>query len=401
MKIAINGAGIGGPTLAYWLRKYGYEPILFEKAPELRNGGYVIDFWGNGYDIAEKMGLFPDLLEDAYVMERLRTVTSKGLTTSSLNVATFKELTDGRYLSIARSDLSKRIFATCEGIETRFGTSIDELDDQPDKIVARLSNGSTEDFDLVIGADGLHSNIREQVFGPQSDFEHPVGFSVAAFMLDGYHPRDELTYLSHTVPNRQVTRLALREDKTLFLFIFANSLFAEQPKTEAQEKALLREIYADMGWETRAILSRLDEVEDIYFDRVSQIRMPNWHKGRVALLGDAAACASLLAGEGTGLAMTEAYVLAGELHRANGDHKVAFNAYQNRLQTDLLKKQDNALKFAGFFAPKSWTSLIMRDVLTNIASIPFMAKLMLKGSLGNKLDLPDYAADKTAQFKPD
>lgn len=394
MKIAINGAGVAGPTLAYWLKHYGHEPILFEKAPALRTGGYVIDFWGTGYDIADKMGIIPKMLEDAYIMERLRTVTAGGYTTSSLNVRRFMELNNGRYMSIARSDLAKSIYNTCDGIETKFATSVTGFEDQDDKIQVQLSNGKTEDFDLLIGADGLHSHVRELAFGQQENFENHLGFYVAAFTLRNYQPRDELTYLSHTVPGKQVSRISLRNNETLFLFIFAKNLVSKQPANEAEEKAMLRDVYGDMGWETKAILSRMSEVENIYFDRISQIKMPNWTKGRVALLGDAAACASLLAGEGTGLAMTEAYVLAGELHRANGDYRQAFQAYQTRLHPLLLEKQNAALKFAGFFAPKNWLSLIVRDTMTNVASLPILGQMMLGSMFNDNFELPNYEDEK-------
>jgi len=394
MKIAINGTGIAGPTLAFWLKKYGLEPILFEKAPALRNGGYIIDFWGTGYDIADKMGIISQMKEDAYMMKRVRTVTSGGYTTSSLNVRNFQEMTNNRYMSIARSDLSKHIFQACKNIETRFGTSVTGFDDQDDKISVHLSNGSTEDFDLLIGADGLHSHIRNLAFGAQENFEDHLGFYVAAFIQSDYHPRDELTYLSHTQPGRQVSRITLRDNQTLFLFFFSKDFVSRQPTNEADEKALLLDIFDNMGWETKAILSRMNEVENIYFDRVSQIKLPDWTKGRVALLGDAAACASLLSGEGTGLAMTEAYILAGELHRANGDHGKAFQAYQMKLHAYLEGKQAAAIKFAGFFAPKTWLGIIARDAMTNLASLPFLGKMMLGEMFKDTFELPEYGKNR-------
>ncbi len=390
MKIAINGCGIAGPTLAWWLQKYGHEPVLFDQSPALRTGGYVIDFWGTGYDIADKMGLVSSLREDAYFIKKVRAVTASGRTTSSLNTRGFHEITNGRYLSIARSDLSKRIYQACDGIEARFGTSVVNIQDQGDNVTLELSDGSHELFDLVIGADGLHSHIRTLAFGPQEHFETHTGFYVAAFVLPGYYPRDELEYVSHTQPGRQISRVALRDDQTLFLFIFSKRFAPHQPVGEEAEKLLLHQIYENMGWEADAILSRMDEVDQVYFDRVSQIRMPTWAQGRVALVGDAVACASLLAGEGTGLAMTEAYVLAGELHNADGDHATAFQSYQARLQQYLILKQDAALKFAGLFAPENWFWLVVRDVMLNLTSVPILGKKLLASSFQSDLDLPSY-----------
>ena len=389
MKIAINGCGVAGPTLAWWLREYGHEPVLFEKAPALRKGGYVIDFWGTGYDIAHKMGILPGLRKDAYKIERVKSVTSRGWTTSSLNAKLFGDLTGDRYFSIARSDLSRHLFEACADVDAHFGTSVIGIKDQGDCVSVKLSDGTQEEYDLIVGADGLHSKVRELTFGPQDKFEKHVGFYVAAFILPGYRPRDELAYISHTRRGRQISRIALRDDQTLFLFVFTKDFLAHCPVDDAGEKAALRAVYKDIGWEADAILSRMDEVRDIYFDRVSQIRIPEWTRDRVALLGDAAACASLLAGEGTGLAMTEAYVLAGELHKASGDHQAAFKAYHDRLHTYVTGKQDAALGFAGFFAPKNWFWLVARDITMNLTSLPFVGKQLFAQAFKSDLILPD------------
>ncbi len=143
MKIGINGAGIAGPTLAWWLRKYGHEPVLFEKAPELRTGGYVVDFWGVGYDIAEKMGLLPELQNMGYRMQALEMVNSRGETAAKMGIESFRALTSDRYLSIARGDLAASIFGACTGIETRFGTSIAGLTEEPGRIFCTAQQWQT------------------------------------------------------------------------------------------------------------------------------------------------------------------------------------------------------------------------------------------------------------------
>jgi 2-polyprenyl-6-methoxyphenol hydroxylase-like FAD-dependent oxidoreductase len=388
MRIAINGIGVAGPTLAYWLRLYGHKPVLFEKAPALRRGGYVVDFWGSGYDVADRMQLIPDLTSDGYIIKELRGVNRQGRTRTRLKVKALQDLTQGRFLTIARSDLAARIFAACDGIAAHFGCAIAELDDDGAGVDVTLTDGRRDRFDLVIGADGLHSHIRTLAFGPQRDFERRTGLAVAAFMLPGYRPRDELTYVQHTLPHRQLSRIALRNDQTLILCVFATE--AALPHDLAGQKALIADIYAKTGWEAPAILSRLDRVDELYLDRVSQIRMPDWSRGRVALLGDAAACASLLAGEGTGLAMTEAYVLAGELHKASGDYRAAFAAYHDRMGNHLQRKQDAALKFSGFFVPRSWGALFLRDLATNLAAIPFLTRWLVGASLNLDFTLPAY-----------
>ncbi len=391
MRVAINGIGVGGPTLAYWLRRSGHEPVLFEQAPALRTGGYLIDFWGLGYEIAERMGLFPALRERCYEMERMRMVDRDGRDETELDLAPMRELLRGRFISLARADLSAALFGACDGIPAHFGVSITAIEQDGAGAIVTLSDGRRERFDLVIGADGLHSQVRKLVFGPEGQFERSLDCCVAAFRLSGYPRRDELTYVSHTVPKRQVARVALRNDETLILLVCRAELIDGDPPRE-QQKAALRRAFENMGWEVPEILRAMDGVDDIYFDRVSQIHLPRWTSGRVGLLGDAAACPSLLAGEGTGLAMTEAYVLAGELHRAGGDVMQAFAAYEARLRSFVTAKQKAALRFRGFFAPETAFALKVRNVAVDALSIPFLTKLLLARSLRDELELPQYLA---------
>lgn len=391
MRVAINGAGVAGPTLAYWLRHFGHEPVLFEKAPAPRTGGYLIDFWGLGYEIADRMGLVPVLRERCYEMQRMRMVDGDGGEEATLDLTPIRELLDGRFISLARADLAAALFGACDGIPAHFGVGVTAIEQDGKGVVATLSDGRRECFDLVVGAGGLHSPVRRLLFGPEAQFERSLGCFVAAFRILGYPHRDELTYVSHTVPKRQVGRVALRNDETLVLLVFRAELLEDEPPRERQ-KAALRRAFGDMKWEVPEILDRLEEADDVYFDRVSQIHLPRWSSGRVALLGDAAACPSLLAGEGTGLAMTEAYVLAGELHRARGDFTRAFAAYDARLRSFVTAKQKAALGLRGFFTPQTSFALKVRNVIVKALSIQFVARRLLAHSLHDDIELPKYVA---------
>jgi len=391
MRVAINGTGVAGPTLAYWLRRFGHEPVLFEKAPALRTGGYLIDFWGLGYQIAERMGLIPILRQRCYEMERMRMVDGDGRDEARLDLRPMRELLQGRFISLARSDLAAALFGACEGVPAHFGVWVSAIEQDRGGVVATLSDGRRERFDLVIGAGGLHSPVRELVFGPESRFETSLGCYVAAFRIPGYPHRDELTYVSHTVPRRHVARVALRNGETLVLLVCRSELVDGGAPGEGPRPAL-RRAFRDLRWEVPDILDRMDRADDVYFDRVSQIHLPQWSSGRVALLGDAAACPSLLAGEGTGLAMTEAYVLAGELHRAAGDFTRAFAAYDGRLRSFVTAKQKAALGFRGFFAPRTALGLRVRNLVVETLSIRFVARRLLARSVHDDLELPEYLA---------
>ncbi|MCB1025504.1 MAG: FAD-binding domain [Acidobacteria bacterium] len=392
MRIAINGTGVAGPALAWWLKHYGYDPVLFERAPKLREGGYLIDFWGIGYDIAERMGILPELKRKGYTIESIDLLDEHGKTIASSDVENLREATGGRLLSITRSDVSAGIFNSLEGVETRFGTSITAAEQTEDGVIAAISDGTQEKFDLVIGADGLHSHIRSEVFGPEQRFETSMGAHVAAFTLSGYQYRDEDIYVSHAAPMKMVSRVSLRDDKTLFLFTFRSELVSSPPQNEEEEKDVIKRAFKDMSWEVPEILARIKDAEDFYFDRVSQIKMENWHDGRIALIGDAAACISLLGGEGTGLAITEAYILAGELYRAKGDHLTAFKNYQKRLKPFLIEKQRSAKNMVFFFAPKNRLQLFLRKMVIRFSSNSLLFKYFIGPMLKDDLDLPDYGS---------
>ncbi len=391
VRIAISGAGVAGPTLAHWLLKGGHEVTLIEIAPALRTGGYVIDFWGHGYTIAERMGILPSVLEAGYQLEAVKLVNHRGSVVGGFRADVFRRMTDGRFTSLPRGDLAEIIYHSIEKkAETIFGDSIAALEQHDAGVRVSLEHGGEREFELVIGADGLHSRVRELAFGPQERFEHQLGYHVAAFEVEGYRPRDGLAYIAHADPGRQVARFALRGDVTMFLIVFtSDQLGGPEPHDRASRQSTLRRVLGGMGWEVPRILDAMDDAGEIYFDRVSQIRMPRWSDGRVMLLGDAASCVSLLAGEGTGLGMTEAYVLAGELARADGDHQAAFAAHEERLRPFIEAKQASAAKFAGAFAPRTAFGVWFRNQVTRLMKIPMVANLAA-GDLRDELELPEY-----------
>jgi 2-polyprenyl-6-methoxyphenol hydroxylase-like FAD-dependent oxidoreductase len=391
MKIAINGAGIAGPALAYWLLHHGHEPVLIEKASAPRTGGYVIDFWGVGYDIAERMGILPRILEQGYQVQELRLVDREGERVGGFSTDVFARATDGRFTSIRRSDLASTIFHSLgDRVETLFGDSVTAIDDRGDCVRVSLERADARDADLVIGADGLHSRVRSLVFDNERDLEVPLGYHVVAFEVDGYKPRDELVYVTYAVPGRQLSRFAMRDDRTLFLAVFRDEYLEglNDASGEAAPREVVRRIYSNLGWECARIVAAMDDADEIYFDRVSQIRMQRWTSGRVALIGDAAACVSLLAGEGTGLAMAEGYVLAAELAAAKGDHRAAFAAYERRMMPFLEKKQRSAAKFASSFVPKSELGLTFRNVVTRLMGIEAVANWFIVRDLRDDIVLP-------------
>ncbi|WP_246680255.1 FAD-binding domain [Mesorhizobium sp. B2-8-9] len=388
--VLISGGGIAGPTVAFWLAAAGFRPTLIEQAPQLRTGGYVIDFWGLGYDIASWMGLEAEINRVGYHVREMRIVGENGKRVAGFGTDVFSELTNGRYVTLARSDLSRLLFEKIKDTtEVIFDNEIVGLEEKSGSVRVQLKRGGERNYALVIGADGLHSGVRRVAFGSQQRFEKKLGYAVAAFEVEGYRPRDEDVYLMYGLPGRMLGRFTLHGNRTLFLFVFT---VEESPLPTALDlqKEMLRKKYADGGWECPRILEELGHTDELYFDSVSQIRMSRWSKGRVVLTGDAAFCVSLLAGQGSALAMISAYVLAGELLKADGRHEEAFSSYEALLRNYIRAKQQGAARFASALAPRTQLGLVFRNLVTNAFALPGLARLVIGKEITDAVQLPDY-----------
>jgi 2-polyprenyl-6-methoxyphenol hydroxylase-like FAD-dependent oxidoreductase len=393
MNVLISGCGIAGPTLAYWLLKTGYQPTIVERASSFREGGYIVDFWGVGYDVAEKMDLIPSLRERGYVNDNVVFVRRDGKVRSSFGGDAIRRALGERFLSIRRGDLAKIVYdCVRDDVETLFGNEVVALTQLSDRVLVTFKSGLSREFDLVIGAGGLHSPVRSLAFPSGNKAERYLGYYAAAFFADGYSRRDERTYLSFAAPGIQASRFALHENRTGFLLVFANDErrpdWERDPETQ---KAVLRSRFSDAGWrEWPEIEKYLLDAQDLYFDAVSQVELPAWSAGRVALVGDAAYCPSLLAGEGSAFAMAGAYILAGELSRAAGEHRVAFPRYESAFRDFIERKQKSARNFAASFTPSTAFGLVVRDTVLHLAAIPFIADALMRSFMTDRYSLPDY-----------
>lgn len=392
MKIAINGAGIAGTALAYWLGRLGHEVLLVERAPALRTGGYILNLWGVGYDAVERMGLLPQLLAQQYETDELRMVDRDGRTRGGYPSRALQTLANGRIASLARSDIAAAIHgALGDRVETIFGDSIATIDDDGMRAVVGFERAAAREVDLVIGADGLHSQVRRATFGADSRFEHAMGCHVASFEIAGYRPRDERLYVAHTAPGRYIARFPVRNDRTLIFMLVRDEYLSDMPRGGTDCKAALAGAFSNMGWECPAMLEALANADDVYFDSISQIRMDAWTKGRVALVGDSAACPSLIAGEGAGFALAQAYVLAGEIHDHPGDLDAALQRYQDRLKPYTLRKQRYAEGLVPSFVPKTELGIRARDMATLLMRLPVFPRLLMGRYFRDPMRLPDYA----------
>jgi 2-polyprenyl-6-methoxyphenol hydroxylase-like FAD-dependent oxidoreductase len=393
MKVAINGAGIAGTALAYWLSQMGHDVLLLERAAQRRTGGYVLNLWGIGYDAAEKMGVLPRLLELQHETDELRMVDRNGRTRGGYPSRVLQTLARGRIASLARADIAAAIHDLLDSrVETLYGDSVVAIENDGGRANVRFAHAAPRAVDLVIGADGLHSTIRRIAFGLEQRFEHPLGCHVASFEVAGDRPRDERLYVAHTAPGRYIARFPVRDDKTLFFMLLRNEYLPDTAlASETACKAALTKAFTGMGWECPAILAALQDIDALYFDSISQIRMDTWAKGSVALIGDAAACPSLIAGEGAGLALAEAYVLAGEIHRHGADLDAALKRYEGRLKPYVATRQRQAQKLVSSFVPATALGVRVRDFATLLMRLPVFPRLLMGSYFRDAVKLPDYA----------
>jgi 2-polyprenyl-6-methoxyphenol hydroxylase-like FAD-dependent oxidoreductase len=376
--ILISGAGIAGLTLAYWLQKRGFSPTIIEKRPDLNDRGYMIDFYGSGFDVADKMGLVEALQEksDQYKMENISFVDNQGKARATLSIEQFKQVMNHRYFPLMRGDLGSTLYDSVkDNIPVRFGTSIRVLQEQPNGITAELSDGTSETYDLVIGADGIHSNVRKLLWGSESLFNHFLGFYVVCGVIENIFDQPIVCF-GHFEPNTQTTVYSIGDNKLATFFAFRSGLLNIHGR-EAQMNAFSN-VMGNLGWVVPQLVESTNQAENFFFDAVTQIQLDQWYKGRVSLVGDACQCLTLLAGQGASMGMAGAYMLAEELHKADGDHKIAFPTYQQKLKPEIESRQKDARGLAGSFVPRNRFEIAMSHFFLNAAFLPGFRTLFRK-----------------------
>lgn len=374
MKAIIVGAGIAGLTAAYELGHMGWDVILVEKAARLRDGGYMIDFFGPGYDAAEENGLLQRIAKHAYMIEGVELVHADGRRQAWMPYGSFRKSLGGRLFSLMRGDIERELKAALpERVDLRFGRSVEKLREFGSGVEATLSDGEQLRADLLVGADGIHSESRAALLGPEDRFLRYLGFHTAAFLFRSEAvsavARDKFVMIS--VPNRQIGFLTMRDGQVAVYFIWSD----KRPERASDARATIVERFRDMGWLVPEIIAAAPENREIYYDVVAQIEMDQWHRGRVVLVGDAAHAVSLLAGQGASLAMGGAHVLARALDTCP-DIGAALAEYQRTVQPEAVKKQAAGRRTAEWIVPSSPLRVWIRATVFNLSSLPFVSWIL-------------------------
>ncbi|MFI9509107.1 FAD-dependent monooxygenase [Nocardia sp. NPDC052566] len=385
--VLISGASIAGPALAYWLNRYGYAVTVIERAPALRTGGQAVDFKGETHrTVLERMGI----VDDIYA-HRTGTTDTVFVDDKGEQVAFMSGDFTGGDVEILRGDLARIMYEKTVGsCEYIFGDSISGLTETDDGVWVEFEKGAPRQFDLVFGADGIHSRVRRLAFGPEREMVKYLGhyYCVAGASPWAVKPEgapQRITAHAHNTPGRFASSGG---QKAQHWFIFAApELDYARGDVEAQRR-IVKETFAGMGWEVPNMLADIDELDDLYLDSVSMVRkMKSYSKGRIALVGDAG-YGNTLGGFGSGAAMVGAYVIAGELALAGGDHTVAFARYSEIMRR--YAKMAGSANAGRFLAPKTAWGLKFRNWFLG----SFLFDMMFKASVDakNNIDLRDYPA---------
>jgi 2-polyprenyl-6-methoxyphenol hydroxylase-like FAD-dependent oxidoreductase len=358
VRVLISGAGIAGLTVAYWLRRYGFTATIVERAPSLLTGGYKIDVRGTALQVLRRMGIHDAVVAASTDMQGALLVDKDGKVINEMSGDAFGHRV-GDDLEIVRGTLCQILMDHISDAEFIFGDSIQAISQSSDGVRVEFTKNSPREFDLVIGADGLHSNVRRIVFGDESRFVRDLGLYLCVYTVPNYLKLERME-IQYSELGRVAAIWSSRGDANAkACFGFTAPSARVDLRDRARQQQVLTNTYAGIGWEIPRLLELMAGAPDFYFDAAAQISMAHWSQGRVVLAGDAGYCASPMSGQGTRLALIGAYVLAGELAAASGDYQTAFHQYEKEMRPFVAINQALGIKSANLMRSKENKNVFM------------------------------------------
>ena len=396
--VLISGASIAGPALAYWLRWYGFEPTVVERAPALRPGGHAVDLRGVARDVVEWMGIMPQVRREKVDERGVALVDRNGRRTASMPVDLFGGEGIVAEIEIMRGDLSRILYDATRGdVEYLFDDRIAELTEGDDGVDVVFASGTARRFDFVVGADGAHSGVRRLAFGPEPGYIRHLGAYTAYFTVPD--PGDlENWFLMYNTAGGLVAGIRPERGGTAKASLSFTSPPRDYHRLDAREQQrILADKLAGAGWRVPALLKAMPDAPDFYFDSICQVHVDRWWRGRVALVGDAGYCGSPLAGLGTSMSIVGAYVLAGELASTPEDHEAAFARYQEEMRDYVAACMELPPGGVKGFAPQSHVMIALRGLSMRMMNRWPMRQMLAKQfQKSDGIVLKDYALRLTS-----
>ncbi|MGA7055451.1 MAG: FAD-dependent monooxygenase [Mycobacterium sp.] len=398
MRVLISGASISGPVLAYWLTRYGFEVTIVERAPALRKtGGHAVDLFRPAMEISEKMGVLPKIEALTTGTDVLTIYRKEGRRPARIDLTKVVGAVSDRHVEIMRDDLSEAYYnAGRDHVEYLFGDSITAI--SPDGEVT-FEHAAPRRFDVVVGADGLHSNVRRLVFGEDAGLTRFLGGYLAVLSVPKTLAREQEMVMHAGSGHLAGIYTAQPLDDARVLFMFRNKEELHYHHRDIlRQKQLLRAAFTGVDAMVDGWLEELDRTPTFYFDSITQLQLDTWSRGRVTLVGDAGYCPGPAVGGSTSLSVFGAYVLAGELAQANGDYARAFAAYEQQMADPVRRSRAFARVMAKSIIPGSAAGVwVMTRGAQLISMLPAgltkaVARLNAKGvRLYDSMHYKDYS----------
>lgn len=385
-KVLVVGAGVAGLTVCYWLKKFGFSPTLIEKSNEPRKGGYGVDLFGIAVDVAKKMDIYEKICAIRTQVARGYYVDADGHTLVEQKGEKFG-FRQGDEVEILREDLIEILGEATKDIPCYFNQCIERIKQNDKNVEVTFKDNKTKRYDLVIGADGVHSMTRNLVFSKEEYKLINFGCYSAIFSLPNYLKLRQ-TEIAFDLDQKFIS---VSSDKNhavaLSAFMFRSNCGLDSPHNQEEQKKFFKHAFTDLGWEANKLLQYMEESNDFYFDIAIQIKMKSWTKGRIALVGDSGYCCSALSGQGTTTAIVGAYILAGELKAAGENYTDAFERYNSLLHPFVEANQE-----LGAWVNKTF---LLEGVVSE-AKIEARTENIIKkiSTISNLIKLPEYSAHK-------
>ena len=392
-RILITGASVAGTTVAWWLGRQGFDVTVVERAPAFRDGGQNVDLRGVGREVLRRMGLERAALDGGTGEAGTAWIDARGRIAARFDLDASGGDGPTAELEILRGDLARLLYEPARARAAfRFGDRVERVEDAAEAVAVTFASGEVARYDLVIVAEGVGSTTRDLVF-PGENVPRWMGLTIA-YLTVSRAPEDDALWRWFNVPDGR--GVSLRPDchgTTRAMLMDRGAPKEVQDWDADRQKAYLRERFAGVGWQAPRVLAALDDTEDFYVDVLRQVRMPRWSRGRVVLTGDAAWCATPLAGVGTTLSVTGAYVLAGELCRGGGDLAGALAAYERAMRPMVEGAQGVPRIAPKLMNPRSALGIRLLHGALAVASRPALRRLsaMLSSGRSTAPDLSRYA----------
>jgi len=382
IKILVIGAGIAGPAICYWLKRFGFSPVLMEKSAAIRKGGQALDIRGIATNIAREMGIYDQICAMRTRIECGRYVDRAGNVLHEEHGEKFSFRQDDE-VEILRGDLVEILMNTITDIPCLFNQYIISMQQNDDNVSVNFKDGRVENYDIVVAADGVHSAARRMICDENEYQITSLGSFVSTFTMPNYLGLNHIELVCEA--NHKLVSINSDADPEIARagFMFRSQHILKDIRDEHEQKQFLFSTFWDFGWEAQNILKYMLESDDFYFDAITQVKMQSWSKGRIALVGDAGYCASPLSGQGNNLAFVGAYILAGELKAAKGNYMQAFTRYN-----EILRSFVDANQKFGIWVSESF--LMEEEVSKEVAEERSNRILTMIKAISNAITLPQY-----------